>query len=636
MFFKKTKSNGLKIPQWHFREMHRGEMNVDPIEGEFFNTEAIASMSDALVREAIQNSLDAAIGKGPVTVQFTFLSGSETPAKAFKYMHLPGLETHLRAKHSGLRSLPSKTERLDHILIEDFGTRGLQGDIRQYDDLNENEKRNDFYYFWRNIGRTRKEKTDLGRWGLGKTVFQAASRINSFLGMTVREDDSRKFLMGQCVLKIHHVNGSRYAPYGYFGVLEDDLALPIEDDTFINEFSQNFGIDRSHQPGLSILIPYPDAEIKTDACLDSIIKHHFFPLLSGDLIVELRSSQSNVRIDASTLEQIVRTERFKKQVEFSGLLELARWAIRQTEGAFIRLEEPEKGRAPKLREDLFTREQLNKARQDLNENKRLAFYVPLTIQYQDNETFIPTGFSLFLEKDDQLDRPEDHFIRQGITIPEVTSLKQKGIRALISIDEPDLATFLGDAENPAHTDWERNSRKFKAKYKLGPSTLDFVKSSPREIVKILTRPRKGRDVHLLRHLFSLPGNLAKEEAQRQKAGGENKGEPARPTVDVGSSNYLQLHRVKGGFGLTRATKARLIPRHIIIWTAYEVRNGNPFKKYTPLDFDLEKPPMNVAVRGADILITQKNALKLEIKDPNFKLQVTGFDMNRDLRVKTYP
>lgn len=38
-----------------------GEINVDPIEGEFFNTEAIASISDALVREAIQNCLDASL-----------------------------------------------------------------------------------------------------------------------------------------------------------------------------------------------------------------------------------------------------------------------------------------------------------------------------------------------------------------------------------------------------------------------------------------------------------------------------------------------------------------------------------------------------------------------------------------------
>jgi hypothetical protein len=48
-------------PSWKFRKMNKGEMNVDPIEGEFFSTEALGSLPDALIREAIQNSLDASI-----------------------------------------------------------------------------------------------------------------------------------------------------------------------------------------------------------------------------------------------------------------------------------------------------------------------------------------------------------------------------------------------------------------------------------------------------------------------------------------------------------------------------------------------------------------------------------------------
>ena len=61
-----------QIPQWRFRKMQPGEINVDPIEGEFFTTEAIGSITDALVRESIQNSLDAAAGEGPVTICFSF------------------------------------------------------------------------------------------------------------------------------------------------------------------------------------------------------------------------------------------------------------------------------------------------------------------------------------------------------------------------------------------------------------------------------------------------------------------------------------------------------------------------------------------------------------------------------------
>ena len=143
---------------------------------------------------------------------------------------------------------------------------------------------------------------------------------------------------------------------------------------------------------------------------------------------------------------------------------------------------------------------------------------------------------------------------------------------------------------------------------------------------------------LLRHLFSLTPDLLKEGGRDKK---ETKGEgdkegTTQPVFEGGSANRLELHRVKGGFGLTKHAKARSLPRYITIWAAYEVRNGNPFKKYTPLDFDLAKSPMVIKTRGADIIAVQRNVLQVEVKETGFKLQVTGFDMNRDLRIKIKP
>jgi len=280
--------------EWKFREMSRGEINVDPIEGEFFATEALGSLSDALVRESIQNSLDAKADNGPVTVRFSFYSKPSIQSESRQIIepYFNGLMAHLKAKHSGLNDVPELPENMEYILIEDYGTRGLQGDIRQYDDLDDDVGKNDFYYFWRNIGRTRKQTTDLGRWGLGKTVFQAASRINSFFGMTRRAEDSRALLMGQSVLKIHKVKGRRYAPYGYYGTFKEALPLPIEDAAFLEKFSDHFQIDRKEKPGLSIMIPYPekdqDKDIDPKDFIKSVIKHYFFPILSGYLIVEIR------------------------------------------------------------------------------------------------------------------------------------------------------------------------------------------------------------------------------------------------------------------------------------------------------------------------------------------------------------
>ncbi len=623
--------------------MQPGEINVDPIEGEFFTTEAIGSITDALVRESIQNSLDAAEGNGPVTVCFSFYSGPSRGSDPREIIetYLDGLSPHLQAKHSGLPDLPSIAENLEYILIEDYGTRGLQGDILQYDDLDDDLRKNDFYYFWRNIGRTRKESTDLGRWGLGKTVFQAASRINAFFGMTVRRDDGRTLLMGQSVLKIHKSDGTRYAPYGYFGLFDAELALPVEDQAYLATYANRFLIDRIGKPGLTVLVPYPDKEINAPECARSVIKHYFFPILAGQLIVTIKHAGKKWELNAVSLDDLLKKSRFPESQGMLGLLDLARWAILQPQDAHVTLKEPVTGRAPKLREDLFGPQDLPDLREKFANGERLAFSVPITIRRQFSKDLLHSRFALYLERDENLSKAEDHFIRQGITIPEVTALKHKGVRAIVSITERHLSTFLGDAENPAHTEWERNSKKFKKRYKLGPSTLDFVKSSPREIVKILTQPQKGRDENLLKHIFSLPADAAAIRNATQKMDAAAAGTGAEivsdgELIETQGKNYLQLTPLKGGFRLAKRPKSKRVPRYVTVWLAYEVRTGNPFKKYTPLDFDVGRPPIYIQVTGAGLLLNKHNVIQIEVRQGNFKLTVTGFDTNRDLRVKTNP
>ncbi len=620
--------------------MQPGEINVDPIEGEFFTTEAVGSINDALVRESIQNSLDAAIDSAPVTVRFSFCTGidetSDSQAAIDRY--LDGLGPHIESKHAGLSDIPGQDDPIDYILIEDFGTSGLQGDMLQYDDLEDDIKKNDFYFFWRNIGRTRKGDTDLGRWGLGKTVFQAASRINSFFGLTIRNDDGRLLLMGQSVLKIHKVNNKRYNPYGYFGCFDRELSIPVEDQKIIDAFSSCFHCDRKDKPGLSVIIPYPDKDLKTSDCMKSVIRHYFFPILAGRLIVEMVYDTKHYRLDAQTLYGYLKKSDWPEKQGLLGLLELARWSIRVPEEEFIRLSEPIPGHAPKLREELFSPKVLEIARKKFSEVTRMAFQVPVSVQRQSDKKVMKTGFSVFLERDDNLQKAEDYFIRQGITIPEVTSLKHKGVRAIVSITDRELSTFLGDAENPAHTEWERNSKKFKKKYRLGPSTLDFVKTSPRELVKILTQPRKGRDENLLKHLFSL--TLASIEPKKdQPLDMEGKGDKkngAEDLIHVEDKNRLQLTPKKGGFRLKRRPKAMKIPKYITVWMAYEVRSGNPFKKYTPFDFDAGQPPITIDLHGAKLLLKKENVIQIEVQKGDFYLSVKGFDIHRDLRVKIYP
>ena len=86
--------------------------------------------------------------------------------------------------------------------------------------------------------------------------------------------------------------------------------------------------------------------------------------------------------------------------------------------------------------------------------------------------------------------------------------------------------MLGDAENPAHTEWHKDSSKFKNRYEHGPNCLKFVKDSMREIVWRLTKPAESVDLELLSDIFyiEIPKEQKSEPAKIKKKTGEPDGE----------------------------------------------------------------------------------------------------------------
>jgi hypothetical protein len=154
------------------------------------------------------------------------------------------------------------------------------------------------------LGRSRKENTERGRWGLGKTIFAATSRVNAFFGLTIRRNDRRPLLMGQAVLCINRVGENRYRPYGYWGKHQDALSLPVTDPGALGEFGSAFGLQR-RGPGLSIVIPFPHGNITRDQLLESVLHHYFHPLLSGRLEVQVEEHDTIVHLLRERLETLL-------------------------------------------------------------------------------------------------------------------------------------------------------------------------------------------------------------------------------------------------------------------------------------------------------------------------------------------
>jgi len=113
--------------KWNFIKYPDGMTIRDAMVGEFFSVDAIDRPAHGLIREAIQNSMDARIElEKPLKIR-VFLGRVEEPDSVKNWFD--GAWEHYNADHK-LENKPNPNEPISYIVFEDFGTTGLQGDIK--------------------------------------------------------------------------------------------------------------------------------------------------------------------------------------------------------------------------------------------------------------------------------------------------------------------------------------------------------------------------------------------------------------------------------------------------------------------------------------------------------------------------
>ncbi len=319
------------------------------------------------------------------------------------------------------------------------------------------------------------------------------------------------------------------------------------------------------------------------------------------------------------------------------LIDLARWGLALPREQHVELAESPMSQAPRWSDACLPAAAAAAPREAFDRGERVAFSVPVWVK---PATGLATraAFDVYLEPDDTVPAGDEHFVRDGITITGVHGALQKGVRSLVVVRDPALCELLGDSENPAHTEWQERSAKFKSRYRHGPFTLRYVKNAPREIARILTRPPEGRDERFTRHLFAL--DLSTEQAlleqarpRRMPAGGDTADDGGIGTDTGGKDPFARLQKLPGGFRLLGSGVPASMPPRAEVRIAYEVRRGNPFTQYQPPDFELDKPPIEVHAERAAVFRRQYNVLAFRIEAPDFLVTVSGFDVLRDMRVQ---
>jgi hypothetical protein len=91
----------------------------------------------------------------------------------------------------------------------------------------------------------------------------------------------------------------------------------------------------------------------------------------------------------------------------------------------------------------------------------------------------------------------------------------------------------------------------------------------------------------------------------------------------------------GGFRLTPASSSKLGSGDAFkVRVAYQVRRGNPFSKYSPLDFELNKAgQFAFTYKNCDSVEESGNSVSIEISGEAFSFELLGFDKLRDLEIE---
>jgi hypothetical protein len=445
--------------------------------------------------------------------------------------------------------------------------------------------------------------------------------------------------MGNGVLKTHATAAGQFSPDGWYGIVEgeDDnrLVLPVEDGAFIDRVCEEFQLGRGKAPGLSIIVPwYQESEITVERVIEAVIRDYFYPILIGALKVTVVTPKNTVDLESSSLLAVLETLGPDLQREMSSLVNLARWAITPRDG--LHSTSSPQG-PPRWSQDLLTENAAAELRAVFNRGEPVAIRVPLTVRPKGGAGQ-DSHFDVFLRRDEESSGDRPVFIREGIIIPDVRAPRTHDVRALVVAEHGPLARLLGDAENPAHTQWQRDGSNFKGKYVYGPQYLGFVTNAANELVKMLSDVDAPEDRSLLLDIFSLPAPPEDEDelprARVQPTPKPKPDVPPPPPAPPRKPRPFRVVRIQGGFTVTRGDADAPVPKALDIRVAYDRRNGNPLKKYDRADFRLDKNPIKLdAPRGLHVRKCDSNHLLVALSDPDFSLSVRGFDENRDLYVR---
>lgn len=625
---------------WTFKP-HGTEKMRNPLADEFFTDPELSSNATALIREAVQNSLDARKDSdSPVSIRIKVGKISD---KSQVSEYFEGLEKHTSVALGSSGQLPNS---FNYLVYEDFNTSGLWGDSRVLKANGSLPKEDQSYtYFVHVEGEGSKGEGKKGKWGVGKIVFPMLSQLKSYFAYSVRDPEKApcgnpQVLIGQSILKYHDIGEVTYQADGWMANMVNDVPQPLTGSD-AREFAKKWGISReADETGLSLVVPVTREGIGISELRDAVIRQYFISILSGDLEATFED-ESGHRLylnrenflefldNIQTLNPGSSRDLSTDQVRTG----IAAFSDAVAVADFLEVVIPRFG-ADQIVEDIPS-QVIADAAKSLEDANVAIFKVFIDVPKPKSTDFVRDSFEVLLAP-----LPGKNpivFSREGILVPGTKAVNVKDYLAIVLMDEGPLADLLGWAEGPAHEDWRPDTKLLKENFHHSAKSrnavanvIRLVRNYPKRIVEEINRIQSaGLDTEAFSDWFAFV-----EPRNKRKKLDDVEPPIIDPPKPKSSDDRLSVTVSGGDLKVAKGPGKNDKGDLVEIRLAYSVAKGNAFTKWDELDFELAGPAaLKMEKLGIRDLIVIDNQLSFSIEDPSsWSLKVLGFEAYRDIEV----
>lgn len=621
------------MAHWQFRPLNPNETSGASISDDNFADEERTSV-EILVRETLQNPLDARSGDNVVRVEYKIVTVDVTKSEFARSIFSDEWVRHFRAGELIISDEQPST--MTFLVIEDFGTTGLEG---CYTDSSSEGPTENWNAFWFREGEGAKTTKSNGGAGQGKITLFLASRLRSVFALTKRKSDGSELLFGCCRFKRNYKipgDGNRWAREARWGAVSDPdkLAEPIVGVSMLEGLKADLGLARGMNAGTTFMIPLPANDITEGVLRNAVVNEFFFAINRGRLVVKV----GDVVLDSSTIAAVA-NEMGKHCRLISGYRKFLALTAKMTSGVVTATAKESWVRESRLTASAFEDAELTLLKESFSKSELVSVDFVISVKKKQPKETSFAKFRVFLQQDENAEQSEELFVRQDLGIDGEKRLKSARtivpVMALTFIQDSKLSDLLVAAEEPTHRNWNARRPKVVAQYFSPSEVLNAVRNAALRLVQLIS-PEGKKDETALAIYFADPSS---GDGKRIGGGGATatpQGEPNSPgEIPRAKPKPVVLQIRDDGFEVrAKAAEGFSFPMDCKITLAYATVFGDAFKLWDAADFWIADESLFVrSAKGISELSASLNTMSFRLQNDDSKISVSGFDHKRQLEIR---